>query len=109
LAYCAPDVVADGSRAGRPDIGTGHGRAELRRIVTSWVGTWDEWREEIEEIRDLGSRVLVLTVQYGRGRGSGVEVEANYAFLYDVHGGEITRLAMYDDQAQALEAAGLSE
>jgi ketosteroid isomerase-like protein len=48
-------------------------------------------------------------VQHGRGKGSGVEVEARYALLYDVHGGKITRLAMYADQAQALEAAGLRE
>ena len=41
-------------------------------------------------MRDLGSRVLVLSVQHGRGKGSGVEVEAPYALLYHVHGGKIT-------------------
>jgi ketosteroid isomerase-like protein len=109
LAHFDPEVIVDGSKAGRPDIGIGHGREHLRRVVTSWVGTWDEWREEIEEMRDLGRQVLVLTVQYGRSRGSGVEVEAHWAALYEVHGGKITRLDMYDDEAQTLEAAGLSE
>jgi ketosteroid isomerase-like protein len=70
------------------------------------MGAWDEWREEIEEMRDLGGRVLVLSVQRGRGKGSGVEVEAHYAMLYDIDGGKITRLAMYMDRADALEAAG---
>ena len=75
LAYFDPDVVADASQA-RPDLPTGHGREELRRIVMSWVGSWDEWREEIEEMRDVGSQVLVFIVQHGRGKGSGIEVEA---------------------------------
>jgi ketosteroid isomerase-like protein len=97
LAHFDPDVV-----------GKGQGREQLNAIVTAWMGTWDEWREEIAEMRDLGSRVLVLSVQHGRGKGSGVEVEAPYALLYDVHGGKITRLTMFPTQEQALEAAGLS-
>jgi ketosteroid isomerase-like protein len=48
-------------------------------------------------------------VQRGRGRGSGVDVEARYTFLYDVHGGKITRMALYGELGEALEAAGLSE
>jgi ketosteroid isomerase-like protein len=108
LAHFDPDVVVDASK-GRPDLGIGHGRDQVRRFVISWVGTWDEWREEIEEMRDLGNRVLVLTVQHGRGKGSGVEVEAPYALLYDLHGGKITRMALYQEPADALEAAGLRE
>jgi ketosteroid isomerase-like protein len=106
LACFDPDVVVDASK-GRPDIGIGQGREQVRRMVTSWVGTWAEWREEIKEMRDLGSRVLVLTVQHGRGKGSGAEVEASWAVLYEVHGGKITRMALYRESAEALEAAGL--
>jgi ketosteroid isomerase-like protein len=108
LDHFDPDVVVDASRT-QLDIGIGHGREQVRRFVTSWVGTWDEFHEEIEEMRDLGSRVLVLSVQDGRGKGSGVEVEARWAFLYDVQGGKITRVAVYRELAEALEAAGLRE
>jgi hypothetical protein len=48
-------------------------------------------------------------VQHGRGKGSGVEVEAPYALLYDVRWGKITRLTMFPTQEAALEAAGLRE
>jgi ketosteroid isomerase-like protein len=105
LSYFDPDVVVDASKA-RPDGGRGQGREQLNAIVTAWMGTWDEWREEIAEMRDLGSRVLVLSVQHGRGKGSGVEVEARYALIYEIHGGKITRMDMYADAARALEAAG---
>jgi uncharacterized protein len=108
LAHFDPDVIIDHSRV-RPDIGIGRGHEQVRRIVISWLGAWEEWREEIEEMRDLGSRVFVLSVQHGRGKGSGVEVEARWAVLYEVHGGKITRMAVYPDPAEALEAAGLRE
>ena len=108
LDHLDPDVVVDASRT-QLDIGIGHGRELARRFVTSWLGTWEEFHEEIEEMRDLGSRVLVLSVQHGRGKGSGVEVEARWAFLYDVQGGKITRIAVYPELAEALKAAGLQE
>ena len=108
LSHFQPNVLVDASKA-RPDISIGNGRGHVNALVSRWVAAWDEWREEIEEIRDLGSRILVLSVQRGRGKGSGVEVEARYAMLYDLDGGEITSMRMYGKVAEALEAAGLSE
>jgi hypothetical protein len=53
----------------------GHGREELRRIITEWVGAFSEFRAEIVVIRDLcGGLVLLLTPHRGRGKGSGVKV-----------------------------------
>jgi ketosteroid isomerase-like protein len=108
LSHFDPDVLVDASK-GRPDAPVGKGREHMNAVVTGWVASWEEWREEIEEMRDLGSRVLVLSVQRGRGKGSGVEVEARYAILYEVHGGKITSVRMYWNPTTALEAAGLSE
>ena len=108
LGHFHPDVEVDASKA-RPDIGIGRGHEDVNALVASWIGAWDHWREEIEEIRDLGSRVLVLSVQRGRGKGSGAEVEARYAVLYELDGGRITSLRMYRNAAEALEAAGSDE
>jgi ketosteroid isomerase-like protein len=107
LAYFDPEVVADHSR--RLAGGIGHGREELRRIITEWVGTWEGFREEVEEIRDLGSLVFAIATQRGRGKGSGIEVENRYALLYEVQAGKITWMATYPEPADALEAAGLRE
>ena len=35
----------------RLEGGTGHGRDELNKMISEWVGTFDEWREEIAEIQ----------------------------------------------------------
>jgi ketosteroid isomerase-like protein len=107
LAYFHPEVVVDAR--GRVDAGMGHGRDELSRIIATWVGTFDEWREEIEEMRDLGSQVYVVATQRGRGKGSGVEVDYRYALLYEVRGDKITSMTIYNKPAEALAAAGLSE
>ena len=93
----------------RVDAGIGHGREELYPIVGRWLGAFDEWREEIEEMRDLGSQVCVVSTQHGRGRGTGIETETRYAVLYEVRGNQITRMTIYSGLAEALEAVGLSE
>src|SRR5215207_1922810 len=87
LAHFDPDVVTDGSKAGRPDIGTGHGREQLRRIVTSWVGTWDEWREEVEEIRDLGSGSSSSPSSMGGAGGAGLKWRRTGLFSMTCTGG----------------------
>ena len=68
MADFDPEAEVDASV--RADVGIVHGREGVRVIVGQWVEAWDEWREEIEEIRDLGGRVLVSSTQHGR-RGDG--------------------------------------
>ena len=108
LSHFDPNVLVDTGNA-RPDLSVGKGREYLAATVSSWAAAWEGWREEIAEIRDLGSRILVVSVQYGRGKGSGIEVELRYAILYDIAGEAITSVRMYGTVAEALEAAGLSE
>ena len=81
-----PGVEVDASV--RADVGIVHGREGVRDTIARWVGAWDDWREEIEEIRDLGSRVLACSTQHGRSKGTGIEVETRYVVLYEVHGGK---------------------
>jgi ketosteroid isomerase-like protein len=105
--HFAPDVTVDATT--RPDGEVGKGREALVRIIASWVDSFDDWREEIEAIRDLGGHVLVAARQIGRGKGSGLETELRYALLYRVEDGKISSMTFYFDVADALEAAGLRE
>lgn len=86
-----------------------HGRRELVRIIGEWIGEFDDWREEIDEIRDFGSQVYVVATQKGRGKGSGIEIETRYALLFEVRGGQITRMTMFSEPAEALAAAGVRQ
>jgi ketosteroid isomerase-like protein len=104
LAYLDQEVVIDASH--RVDGRVGRGHEQLISILGEWLGTWEEWREEVEEMRDLGSRVLVLSTQRGRGKGSRIEWEGPFAMLYEIRDGRITRWTIYDDPRAAFEAVG---
>jgi ketosteroid isomerase-like protein len=103
LAYFDSDVVIDASH--RVDGRVGHGREEMVAIVGEWMGAWDEWREEVTEIRDIADQVLVFSTQRGRGKGSGVDWDNRFGMLYEIHDRKISRWTIYDDPDAALEAA----
>ena len=90
----------------RGDVGVARGRDAIRdEAVNPWLNSWDDYREEIDEIRDLGDRVLLVVTQRGRGKGSGIEISNQWAFLVEVRDGLIARQVAYADTASALEAA----
>ena len=106
--HFALDVTVDAPD--HPDAQAGKGREALVRIIGTWVAAFDEWSEEIEEIRDLGGDyVLVAARQRGRGKATGIETELRYALLYEVEDGKIGSMTFYSDVADALEAVGLRE
>ena len=100
-------MVADVSR--RPDGRIGIGRTELAQVIGEWLGTFEEWTEEITEIRDLGQQVIVVATQRGRGKGSGAEVATAYATIYGLRQGEIASMTLYPDPAEGRRAAGLQD
>jgi SnoaL-like protein len=105
LAFFDPEVAADHSA--RVGGAIGHGREELRRIVTEWAGAFTELHVDIEEIRDLGAGlVLQVTLHRGRGKGSGAEVAYRFALLYELHDAAITHMTLFLSTEDALEAAG---
>jgi ketosteroid isomerase-like protein len=70
---------------------------------------WEDLRAVDVAFRDLGDRVLVLSRFAGRGRGSGVGVDAPLGIVFDLRGGKVSRIRAYLDHGEALRAAGLSE
>jgi uncharacterized protein len=85
------------------------GREDVRRGFTEWLGVWDTYRFEPEEMLDHGDHVVVGGMQIGRGRGSGVEVRLPTFSVFTLRDGKVTRHRSFRDRAEALEAAGLSE
>ena len=107
LACFSEDVVAE--TPARPDVTGGRGREALGKLIGGWVSAWEDWREEVEEVRDLGDRVMVISTQRGRGKDTGIEVSLQYAALYTVRDGEISGMSLYNGPDDALKAARLSE
>jgi len=51
----------------------------------------------------------LLVEHRGRGRGSGVKVEARFYNVYTVHGGKVVCMDEFTTRVEAFEAVGLSE
>jgi ketosteroid isomerase-like protein len=90
----------------RDQFGIYHGHDGVAQSVSKWAGTWDEFRMEVAEVLDAGGQdVLVILRQSGRGRGSGVPVEGDMAWMYSLRGGEIVNVRLLADSDAALKAA----
>jgi ketosteroid isomerase-like protein len=98
---------------GGPTPGSWQGRAAMARAAGDLFSVWDEHRTVVEEVRPLDDeRVLVLGHGGGRGKASGVELDAaqwQVAALYQVRDGKVIRSVVYLDRADALADLGLEE
>jgi ketosteroid isomerase-like protein len=74
-----------------------------------WNEAWEAAETTLEEVIGRGDRVFVAVRFHGRGRASGVEVETLFYEVYMLRDGKVLRIDEYEERADALEAAGLSE
>ena len=103
------DPEVEGDFTHMPDGRMTRGRDELRREVSRWQRTWEQFQTEIEDILDAGKNVVLLVRQTGTGRASGAPTEIRYGQVFVVRDGAIVSMKTYLDQAEALESAGLLE
>jgi ketosteroid isomerase-like protein len=81
----------------------------LRAFMLDWMAPWVTYRVEMEQVIDLGERVLILNYDCGRHEGSTREVRGRVAAVWTVRDGKIARLDAYTTRADALKAVGLAE
>lgn len=70
---------------------------------------WEEIRFDPERLRYLDENVVAIGELSARGRGTGAEVRARIALLFEFHEGRLSKARSYSDVEKALGAAGLSE
>ena len=104
LSDAHPDIVWN-----PVDEVASQGHDALRAALARWMGEWDEYQDALEELEDLGDRVLATYYFRGRGRGSGIEIDQRFYEVYTVRDGKVVRMDEYATRAEALEAAGLRE
>ena len=110
LSFLDPYVVWDPSRVGVVDAKAAYGPEAVLEAVLRYVGAFEDYDYDVKALTDLGSgSVIAVVTEKGTGKGSGVHVERSYATLYTLIDGRIVRLTMFPTEAEALEAAGLSE
>ena len=103
----ADDVVF--VRAG-PDGGEYHGIEGLSAAWRDFLSAWQDFRVQAEGIVPGGRGVYALLLRLqARGKGSGVEIDAEVANVVRMRDGRIHQLEMFWDRAEALTAAGAHE
>jgi ketosteroid isomerase-like protein len=101
LRQASSIVDSAGVFRGRDAIG-----ASLRELRESF----DELSFDADRFIEAPSgEVLVLVHARARGRGSGVDIDNHIAWVWTFRGDKAVRLVVYEEQADALEAVGLSE
>jgi ketosteroid isomerase-like protein len=102
------DAEIDWSRSKGPLKGVYRGRGEIANFQNEFWSTFGKVEVEAHGFTQAGSDVVVPNTAYLRGR-EGIEVIARSTFVFTVENGQITRLRMFQERAEALEAVGLRE
>ena len=80
--------------------------ADIRRFFEDWVSAYEEFRQEPEEVVDLGNEVIFAVLrQNARPVGSSGRVQLRYAAVLAWAGGTIERITNYPDIDEARAAA----
>jgi uncharacterized protein len=107
-AFFASDVVSRGH--GFVDIdGSNVGLENVLEAQREWLRQWERpFSVEAEEFIPAGDLVVVLIRWHGTGKGSGVELEAEGAHVWQLRDGEAVRWDVYRDRDKALADAGVT-
>jgi hypothetical protein len=100
-------VVVDG-----PSPMTFRGLAELAAGMRDMLSPWENYRAEAVECRELDDeRVLVLIRRSGRGKRSGLELDASWTRgveIVHIKQRRVTRIVKYFDRDRAFADLGLA-
>ena len=104
----APDAEIDFSRI-LPDLPPARGPEAMRAWNKTIAGLFDELRLTHLRFTAVGDAVVAPVTVEGRGRGSGIAVEAAYTYVFRVAGGKVVSAVTYPTEAQAMAAVGVRE
>jgi ketosteroid isomerase-like protein len=104
LTYADPGIVWNPIEE-LPTEGHGAVRASLAR----WKAEWHDYKVIPEEYVDRGDSVVVTVLLRGRGRGSGVEIDARFYDVYTLRDGKIVRMDQFTERIQAFEAVASAD
>ena len=103
------DAQVDFTKSLGPDSGVYPGLEGIEKLLNMYWEAFERISIEAEDFVDGPDGIVAFVVSRGRGRGSGATVEARGQHLWRFRAGKPIRFTLYQDEAEALEAAGLSE
>jgi uncharacterized protein len=103
------DLMADDLVTYRadPDGASYHGKEGFLAATADWTEGFSDWKVIPEEFIDAGNFVLARVRQIVRGVASGIPIEQDFWFVFEVREERVTKLSFYVREDEAREAAGL--
>jgi ketosteroid isomerase-like protein len=87
-------------------LGAHSGTAAIRQFLEQWMGSFDEYQVEVEEMLDLGNGVvLVIATQYAHSAGSRGQLRLRYAPVFVWAGEVAVQVTHYRDIDEARAAS----
>src|SRR4029450_10539594 len=105
LALLCPDVTVE-VHTDRPDIGSDvyHGHEGFLANFAELEDVFEDLVLEPGEISEHGDHIMVACRVTGRGKGSGVVIEAKIYHVWTLQEGMAARLEIFNDEGQARAA-----
>jgi len=85
------------------------GHAGMRDYVKDMNDAWEIVRLDVDDELGVGDVVVLVGRIHYRGKGSGVEDEADYGYVLKFREGKLVSIRPFQDPEKALEAVGLAE
>ena len=107
--FLAPEFELHQASSIIDTAGVFHGREAVRWFPGRAGRSFEDLASTRKVFEAPGGEIVVFIRAHGRGRGSGLELDNRIAWVWTDRGDKAVRLVIYEEQAEALEAVGLSE
>ncbi len=89
-----------------PNSGIFRGHDGYLTWLGDWLEAWEDFTVDVQRMEPVGERHVVTSAhQSGVGKGSGVPVEMDVAYMVDIRGGKIAALHLYMTREEAIDVA----
>jgi ketosteroid isomerase-like protein len=103
-----PEIEVDYSASRGVEAGIYRGQDEVLRLYQQFFELFERIRLEPDRFIDAGDAVVVPNSAQMRGK-HGVDTVARSTLVFEVRGGRVTRICLYQETDEALEALGLQD
>ena len=109
LEFMHPEIDHRAIEGAPDDIGVFSGHDAMRRYYGQWVEMFDDFRAEVEELMEIGDRVVAVLHVIARMKESEAEIDMRLGVVWTFRDGTAFSGREYATREQALEAVGLRE
>jgi hypothetical protein len=107
--FLAPEIEWEPASPAAVERSVYRGYDEVTSALAALWETWEVFRFDESDIRDLGDSLVWLGRVHMKGSASQVELDQEFGIHFLLHDGKVVRAKAFPSEKHALQAAGLRE